>query len=738
MGFWIGLNIVDSVLVKNIGIKIISFYYITSISLTVFFFPFNAYLTRIMDNNTFLFIFFGIVSFLLFFSSFLPMLSWSNILISAIIIIIVHPFLFSILLSKIWNLITQIFHPLQLRRLNLFFSLSPIFSGILGNLITMYAAIYLGSNLFYVLVLIWSGLMFLCFYLIYKNYIKTINISFNQPGYSKVNNSILSNFKSELFYYWGNQLAMSLLLISFLFGIATALIGYQFIYIANLAYKNDNEVANFLSYLGIVQFISILLFLAIFQNKMFIKLGVSKSLFVIPICGVIGYTIIFFFFNFWVATIFYFMIYFLFYIFHIQASQVSFSILEHQQLARTFGAIATALGTGIGGITLIFIPNQYQWFISLIGLISCILWLWINFLEARYYRQTILNNLQNKKLFGDTLESLENINDQELNEKLKNILIDKKGMYTIDDKLKVVDSIQAFNNVNLIRELVFLLDSPNYEMRIAGIKALKHLFVKVSKNPIIHYQIQRSMKNLLKRDPVDLVRAHAALFFLKHTSQEDLPAFFIDFIVHHKNPAERLIVYKTLKNIKIEYIDFLLKDGLQDEDPRIRGEIVTSLWKYRDYHEINLKIISSLLNSSKYEDYHAGLKTIALIGAEIDFIEEANRFLKHPDPKINILAALYLMHKVSRNDHVYQELTSIILNGILDPTIFKSEDWREFVALLVEMEEDEIIDMILISLQEQSKSDPRLVIEMNYLAEYMSKKMIEYKYWGFDHDNVHP
>lgn len=726
MGFWFGLNIMQSILVKKIGVEIISYNYFLSFFLSAAFVILNIYAAKRIDNTTILTISLGVTS-LLILGSFLLLTNirvfWDIILFAAIILTIDN-FLSSVLLARTWNLITQIFRPLKLRRLNLFFVLSPILSGILANLIIKVVAKNFDVSL---LVLIWFAAMLICFVLLIKFNFKSFRILALHNLKTSEIEIVQPNFKSQLSFYLNNKLVRILLLIPLFWGIILSLNVYQFMYIVNLAYTNENQISNFLGTMSLVQFSLILLFFILFKNKFFLRLGIFRSISSVPITGIIGYLTILFFFHFWKMVIFNYALFFFYYIFYIQAFQTSFTILKHEyrEQARTFGSIATILGSGIGGAIIICIPDQ-QFLISLVGLIVSSIWLCLDIFGAKFYRQTLLNNLNKKELLFDALESIENINDHDLNVKLKEILNDKQNLYGEHEKIKVIETAKSFLNVHLIRELLFLLKSPSRTLREASIDAIEHMFDKVSSDsPIIHYQVIRSMKTILKKEPVDSVRARAAIFFFKQASKENFAAIFSDFVSHH-NSTERLLAYKTLKKISIKHIDFLLKDGLHDEDPKIQGEVAGALWNFDDYQAEIKDVISSLLSSTNDDDISAGLKAIAVIGAEIEFIEKAKQFLKYPSPKIQILAGLYIMHKIPKQDPLYAESKKIAIDGLLNYSV-KSEDWHEFVELIVDMEEDEIIDTLLINLLEQSKQDPSLTDAMKYLAEYMSKKIEDSK-----------
>lgn len=722
-GYWIGNMILQTTLIKHLGIEILPYTYILSVIVPVLLTGVYVKIVKNMDNNAILFILFLIMAIVLFFSAFLIITDnqalWRFNLFM-FVIVSANAISMTLLIPISWNLITKIFRPLQLRRLLPIFSLAPIIAGIASGLLVHLVLTLFGNKY---LVFSWVVLIVLSGVLIFNYYIK----SFYAMKFVKIDRSSESpdeNPFQEIKFLSTNYISIILVLISLFNMITFTLSSYQLVSVVNSTYPTEEGVAAFFSNMQIAVYTSIIVFLFAFKDKLLSSLGVINSLIILPILMFLGFSLILFHYGFIELFLFRSIANFVTYAIFASTYQIAFVALpkNHQKTARTVSLALSYLGLGFSGVLLIFLSDQIL-LISIIGLIFSAAWVYISFIGKKKYSSALLDNLSKKESLSETLESLEDKYDLNINNKLREILLDERNRHSEYEKIKILETVIRLENINLLRSVLILVAHENYEIRVAAIKVLKHIFPRVSKNYFASDYIKTLMINVLQTDSIDLVRAQAANFLVLYSSKTEMSEWLSIIFKQENNVEIKLATFKALKNLNLEFVDFLLLKGLEDKEPQIQGKIAAILNKYPEYEKISKNIILGLLKSKDVNSNIAGLKAAVLIEPnEVGFHENIECFLNHENVSIKMLASLiYLRQSVDspQRDVFLEEFLDFLANS----QNFTEKNWNDFALLLTEIGDDSLMDELLFGLQDKVSCNPLAKVDLKNLIEFMYRKI---------------
>lgn len=726
---WNGLSlgtILSQASVVYLGMENVPYIFIFSAFVSSLGSIFYVKFSKKIDVRTFLFLFILLISLILFLArlaiigvSTEQKLNW-NIGLYFLVVLACLALTGSIMLPMIWNVINQIFRPIQLQRLRHIFSLSAIITGITSGFISNFTVKFFSIA---ELSTVWVILLLASASLVYKFYIKSpqnLSISYKETHDNK---NLLYILKEEITLYKENKIAVIILAASFLIGITHQTNIFQFIYVANETIKNPKETAYFFSTFQLVIFSFILLFLLFFRNKFTSYFGSIRSIMWHPIVTTIGFSLILLYFGLYEIAILRGFCMFLHNIAIIPGFQIAYQVLppKYRENLIVISSTLRDAGFGFAGLLWLVATSQHQTIITLTCLIIsviCVLFLWKG---KKIYAYTLLNNLKNKTQRFDSLENLEEAYNKDVNAELLKILLDEKDLYETSEKVKVIQTMKRLENTYFLRPLSLVLNHHDFEIRQSAIEAIIHLFKPVANEVFISDYFKEKMENIIKTEKVDSIRYLATQFLFEYTSKENVTRIFNELIVKSEDENLKLITFRTLRFLTSKFSDFLELKGLEDHRPAIQGEIATGLWRYEAYRLLSNKIIEGLLNSHDTYAQAAGLKAIALTDINARNEKEIVHFIASPDVEVQSFAYLILIMKTD----ISIPKETLIKNWIqtaCNPN-FNEDKWKKFISLLVDIENYDLIDIYLHALQQIAPTHPEIVQHIRILAHIMYERL---------------
>lgn len=726
-GVFIGNILLNSLLIKQLGIEFAPISYIILAVMSIFCYGLYEHINRIYDVNTTLFLC-NFTSALALFLSRIFMNSTElvhdkfsfNIVLTYTTLLFVYSFSTTIIISYSLTFIGNVFRPLKLKKLSSLFSLTPMVSGILSSLLATTTIEWFGIFELFVIwgftFLISSGIQYF-FYV--KTSIKSILSPINKSSEAQPKSpSILSN----LMKINKNYLAVYLIFITFYSGLMLQINNYELAYIANIEFQNVDDIAIFFSNIQILINILIILFYLYFKEKLLNYYGLFFNLTTLPVICLIGFLASLMYPDIWIITVFRICVAVTLNNAFQPALQYAYGIIEpkNRPTVITLSEVALKIAGAFAAVFLILIPNIN--IINLISIIFSVIFVYLLYVGHKKYLTSIKKNFSNKSLISNTLEYLEDGHDNELNELMCNLLLSKSDALEDDmafEKIKIIQTLERLGNPAMIRPLFLVLDDPADDIRLASIKALNHLFKNVRENPFVYHYFCEKMKEIFLSDPDDNIRALALQFIHEHTKKKEFIDFFLN-ILTGGSTQNRLTVLQTLNKMTMEFGDLIQIQFLNDPEPKIRGQVAANLWKYPLYRKSAEQIINELVSSTNNRCVEAGLSALILLENRGEFYNQIQQCLDSPFIDIQILASLLCASIASGNKKwEYVNLTSHLLintDHILD------YQWKVFTENLVNLKDDDLIDSFLNIFVKKYNVSPAEFKGLRYLAEFMLPK----------------
>lgn len=725
---WCTFMLMQTLLIEHFGMNFFAYSYIISFFIATGVLALSLKTRGQVDNNSMLFLSLVLSACAILLSTALispnanPSFNGA-LLLFIVIIVVINTLITSLFTTLAWTLMNKIFLPYQINHLMPLFTSTMLIGGIIAGCIAQFVIMLGGiANLGIVI-----GLFFcICAFLIFKYYIR----SFSALGIYKVNElnipskGLFAIVLEEFKYCKHNLLGSLILLFVFFDGMIWMTLLYEFIFAVHRLYPTEEGSTAFFSNIQIAGCALIILYSLILKNKLLQWLGMLKALQIVSLFVVLGFGIMMFQYSEWGLVTFRFLLGFLFYILCTPAVQLSMIVHSenHRQNMRILSEALYSLGACCGAVLLLAVGEQQIFWICASGLMMGLLNLLIATKGVTLYSPTIVNNLLSKSLMHDTLDLLIDTKDHKVNATMGEILLSESHEYDLHDKLKIIETISRLKNTALFRVMVLVMNDPNWELRKAAIESIALLFKEMSENRIVKFWMTNKMSNIMLNDPIDIVRAKAAKFILLNTPKDTLPSIFIDIIKNKSDFSGRLIVFHILRHLSVPYSDLIELDGLYDEDPLIQAEVISYLWKYPEYRSVCKKILCAILNTRGGDNVSlAALKAVCKMYPLPD-IPEIRNYLTSPNPRICLFACLACLRE---SDFIQASRTNtleLLLNAMSSIPDMSDEEWKSFVALLIHMKDDKILDEILFGVLDKSKDNIPLQHGMHFLADFMYRE----------------
>lgn len=728
---WIGVNIgviiIQSLLVKELGMQYFSLSFVAIAVFSILCYLIYLYVEKRTDIATHLFAS-SIISTILLISLRLIEYYLKREAINATIeriffytfLIFILSYSQTILYPLTWDIISLLFRPIKLKKLSTFFNLAPVVAGIFSSLLIKFTVKIATVQ---DLTILWGVILGLNSYLIYKFYLKSFSsIKSRFKPFQNNNKGSLKNLLESTSQLYKNRLSLIIIAITFFSSLATLINYYCLFKSANDRYTNEADLAIFSSNIQIIISTLILLSFLTFKHKILIKFGVFKNLLTVSYLLVFGFLYLILDSGFWELTTFRIGITIALSLSFQPAKTFACGMLDTniRANARSASELSNKIANGLIGILSLVTQNIF--YLNFIGFIfSFILWLYTKH-GSTIYLNLIKSHLSKNMRLLETLDYLEDRQDPEIHDWLCKILLNENLKYQSIERLRAMETITRLENPDMLRPLCLILKDPLMEIRYAAVKSISILFRKVSTNPFIHHSIFEKMHDIIRHESNNNVRTLAIKFLFDNSGKKKFINTFFRYFKMDENPNTRLMALKTLNKLNLEFSDFAQINFLNDPNPEIRAEVASYLWRYFPYKSLANESFNNLLNSNEQQQILAAIKSISTIENNFVFKEQVKALTTNENIEIKIYAYLTLSNisknTSERNEYV-KELTLLMANEK-----FNSENkWKEFLGILMELKDDELIDEIIYPLYEKYNTTPEKVKGFKYLAELMYQKI---------------
>ncbi len=704
MGFMLGLNALSSLLVKRAGIQYLPYVYIlTSLFNIAGSIIFLLFADRATRSKMIIFLFF-ISGLLLLGVRYLIPNEFSEtpeltltLALFFIIAYFVLGFFMSALNTQIWTLINDIYRPNKAKKLFPFFSSAWLVGGGIGGVLVHLLVPILGvTNL----ILAWG-----CFQLGSIPLVWTIQRYFGsemrwKPQAKKA--SKISDLKEVYSFITSSSISYFIVAIIICFCILGAIQDFQYNQVMNITFNDETSLSKFFGTYAIVWNSTAILLQLFIAEKLLFHAGIFRSFLILPIAGLIGFSLLLIHFAFWEGlalryswNVFSSMAYF-------NAYQLTFNVIPIRLRGRVrnfCGGIVNALGTLLGGVILASFQLNYfkhvSWqhsVISIVGIVGCVIWLIIVWRGHRVYIQTLIDNLNQDHVARlETLESMEERREPIINETLNDLLIDPTKEANVETKTKVMDVLSKLGNKDSLRVLSLFIHDSDSKIRahaVAAISSYKRLDEYLFAFNYINTEIQK----LFLKDSSATVRKEAGKFLLRFYPKKELPQF-IKTLLDHPESSIRIMTMQTIMQLNIELIDMMLVSKLEDSDPAVVSAALLILWKYNDYRMQNRTTLLRLLTDKETISKKNALITLILLGSPSEYLQEVEKLLVVQEHLLRSFACVYCISLYSKNSEKSWQILSILLDTLADSQ-FDEKSRQDFIKVMPHFNDD-VIDALL-------------------------------------------
>lgn len=602
---------------------------------------------------------------------------------------------YCILPMQLWTIITETFRPIQCRRLIPLFNISILSGGIVGGLIGWKFPLYFSIEL---LPCVWAINIFVVFLIGFLKHSSPLEIA-REP---KVTSAAKKIGIRDVIKYPIAKIFIAFNILWFIVGLFQE---NQNTVVVNRYYTDELEMNAFLNQYYIVRNIFNIILFFQFGPWVLNRLGVFRSLLVVPLISLVGFSILLWKFDLWQAVGLHFFFEVFATVVQSMALQYVYNAFPNESRAalRGFiGSIIIPLSIISGGILITIAPytqgilvNDYSTFITIAAIILSSVWLYVVIKGKKLYIDQIIDNVKNEegRTLIDGIESLEEKFEPKAYDTLEEIVGEYNPKYDDEVKGKAMVIMARLGHLKALRPLYSILQEANDDLRLYAITAL-YQFKNIKSNPFAFYALNKEMKKILNEDNLGIVRAEAGRYLTKFMPPKDITRF-ADELFNQPDPYARVLAIQTIKNIDVDLIDLLILQALEDSDPFVRSEAIIALWNIEGYNYRTRPLLSELIHSSKKEEVAIGFRVLLNINDNYPskFVKEAQVCLDDNNTNLRGLSALICLYAIKDDEMLRERCFNIILDTLSDPN-FKDNERQNLLKILVKLPED-IMDEVI-------------------------------------------
>lgn len=258
---------------------------------------------------------------------------------------------------------------------------------------------------------------------------------------------------------------------------------------------------------------------------------------------------------------------------------------------------------------------------------------------------------------------------------VKNLLYRKESELM---QIKILESLGRIREPKTIPEIIACFGSKSLAVKIAAVQALgefKDLGAHFFTQSFTRYRVITALKELFANEDSKELRSAIVHVFANMHQAEVIP-FLVDTLstTDETVRADCIYVCGLFHDVSAAYY---LEPYLNAENPFVKANAIISLWQFPQYR---LKLTMQLTNLLESDNKETQKATIHALG-EIKAIQERPRLLKyleHPDPELQLLAALALAKLM--DERAINIITDFVLGDDLTLAAFAKRHMRHIPA----------------------------------------------------------
>lgn len=630
-----------------------------------------------------------------------------NIWFLLILILLIQSLCGSILPTQVWNVITDIFRADQQRRLNPLFLTAWMFGEVSAGLFSAYSfSLGASSLLLTCLIVTVAILAFIIFNLIQLPE-RWHKISIGEEDYQQQSLKVIYNFIKK------STLIKIICTLPFFCWMLFTFQDYQYTQIMNNTFPNENELGQWLGKYMLVSVIIIMITQVFFATDVLLRLGIFKSILMLPACLSLIFFILIFNFNFYIGVLLKFTFDFIGWIFFSNTLQLLFNSIPlkfRASIRALADGIFEPVGVWIGSIIILSVSYiilyiQGFWNGIIVGALACcicLIWIGVVLIGKKNYVQDLLGRIhETDKLSAiDIIEILKERGNA-LTVRALNMMLANEKRYDTAIRTKVIDVLSWLHDPESLRALSLCLLSDKSSIRFHALCALCR-YRQLDRMPLAKHHLINKAKSIFFKDPDTHVR-YAASYFLLQVLSSDRISEFITSVLSESDSKGKIELIKIFEKNFSGFSDLIFITMLDEKDPQVYSEIITALWPLPIYHEILKDKIISMITSNDQQKVYYGIITLIKLDLRINELDrricEVQQSLEiHIKCLANLLGLLY---EEEKNTKPYVDaIIEILLNEK-----YTSRDRIELIQYLSKLKSEklDLISERLLQLSEEEK-----------------------------------
>ncbi len=694
LGFTIGWVALHTILVKRIGIEYLPYSYIgLSLSGIATTFFYLLYADR-KKRHHLLMASLVILSALLILSRFFVSNHFegesgltSDLVIFAILIIFAEAGCGVSLNMQIWTMIGDIFTPHEGKTFYPIFGASTLLSGIAGGVLVPIIIEYVGVGN---LLLIWAFILILMIplALTYPKIQRHTPLYFVKPEENV--SSVINNLKDGLNHAMESRVFRLIFGVALSFCILNAWQDFQYTQIMNHHFPSEVELGKFYGYYWIAFNATALLLQLLASGRIIRRIGVLKSLTILPLVLLINFILLSFHYGFLEGLWMRFSWDTVGMTIQGTAYQLAFSAVPVDYRGRIRGLIEGVVnptGTAIAGFLLLsiqfFIGSSPQslWdhahIFTILGIFFAVIWIfWVYWNKSDYFK-SIHQNIRSEAIQTqlDGIESLEEKDEKICLGILLEILKQKKE----DDKQiksKALQVLGRLGNPKMIPAILPFLKSPSASLRLEAIRSISS-FNSVINYPFVYEYLRDRLSQLFVSDPNNLVRIESGKFLIKHNSQQNMLKFVEN--VFNGSPQEKILIIRILSHISLSFYEVILLRLTQDEDLAVREEALVNLWNENECRGYVEACLEDLYSMPDTESKGVAITASIRIGSPYNLVSRLNE-INGGELHLSCLKSILFLSSIDEKNEEWEEHLDHIF-AILSNKAYSYEDRIKFIRI---------------------------------------------------------
>lgn len=614
---------------------------------------------------------------------------------------------FTVIPLQIWTSICSIILPSQRRRFYNFFFLSIILGRIIGSYTVSLSVLHIGMQN---LAFIWmAGIAALmpCIFLLFHRYKKSHSPqSVHVLEGNKSQNRADGNFKQLFNYIKKTDIAKIIILSPMFFWMVNLFVESQYAKILSTQFTSVDSLSQYYGLYFGFRNITIVVGVFILGPWFIQRIGLIRSIMIVPFTALIGFILItvkfefieglmlYFFFDVAAATL---------YVQTLQLSVVAIPTSYREAVRGLLSGGLSSVGTILGvliylGCQAATLGGNFNIYVTNGAAITVVvMWLILLIKGKKIYIEDLLSNIKHEDdgTIMDAIELLEERKEPKAYEVLLTVLSDETGRYTVEMKGATMRMLVKLGWLRGVRSIFLYLDHKDPRLRLYAISSLMH-FKNISNNIFAVHTLVNKLQYLSLYDSFRPVRIAAAKFLMELISKEEL-LVLMDRLYNDTDPRKRVLMIQSVRMVNQELVDLLLLEGLKDSDPSICSEVLISLNRYLEYSYIVHDRIRQLLASDRVIYRIEGLRTLIITTPTFNYLPEITAWLKDPEPAVRCLAGIAYLSSPFREETQSQQALEIAVIALLDSTL--SRDNKDKIAALFASLRVEVIDELVDAIQ---------------------------------------